>query len=168
MDYSTRVDMKERYFRTIKTLGYKVMCDLDPELNNEIYDIFALLSKTDKDAEINKKKYIFAAIGKSSPLSFKEFKTYLPGNSKEKLYDEFIRGVQNRFALEYTIDDVAAILLHEGYHLENFYKFVQEKPRLVLTREMIHTIVDEGNKKGSPLENRDMRLRMMKAKERLK
>lgn len=162
MDFEEATDLKKRYTKIINDLGYKVMYDLDDDLEDEVYDIFCLLTRTDKSAEINKKKYIFAAIGTNSPLSLSEFKLHLPGGPKEKEFSMFRTGIKNRLSLEYDIDDVAAILLHNGYHLEKFYQFIQGKPRLVLDPDMIRVIVDEGNKKGSPLENTAMRMRMMR------
>ena len=158
MDKEERAKLKRKYIQMINGHGYKIMHDLDPNMDNQMYDINMLCSRVDKDETICRKKYVFLQIPYTSPLSFNEYKTYLPGGKNEELLGMFNTGLKNRM-LEYTIDDIVAILLHDGYHLEEIYQFVQGKPRLKLNPQIIERLVNDGNTKGSPLENKAMRMR---------
>ena len=158
-DIEDRKILKDKYIKIIESLGYKIMFDLDKELSNEIYDIYMLCTRTvDTESGILRKRYVFLAIPYSSNLSLRSFRDYLPNGDKAKDYDKFVNGLHN-YMLEYTIDDVIAILLHAGFNVENFYQFIKGKPRLKLDPEMIGILVDEGNMKGSPLEIKERRLR---------
>lgn len=152
MDINERIKLKKSFIQILISYGYKVMYDMDPDSKNEMYDIYMLCSRVDKDATVCKKKYVFLQIPYTSPLSLSELKNYLPHGKNEKDIQQFTMGVKNRM-LEFTIDDVVAILLHEGYHLEDIYQFVQGKPRLKLNRDIIEKLINDGNIKGSPLQN---------------
>ena len=150
-DVEDRKILKDKYIKIIESLGYKIMFDLDEELSNDIYDIYMLCTRSvDTESGILRKRYVFLVIPYTSNLSLKSFRDYLPNGDKAKDYDKFVKGLHN-YMLEYTIDDVVAILLHVGFNIENFYQFIKGKPRLKLNREMISILVNEGNMKGSPL-----------------
>jgi hypothetical protein len=75
---------------------------------------------------------------------------YVEGKREEQ--GKFSQGVRNRM-LEYSMDDVVAVLLREGMHIQDIYQFKQGKGRLYLNRQIIETLCTSLNTKGSPLEN---------------
>jgi hypothetical protein len=87
----------------------------------------------------------------TSALGFRNFDSmYI--NGQREAQAKFSRGVRNRM-LEYTMDDVVAVLLSEGMHIQDIYQFKQGKGRLYLNRSIIETLCTSLNTKGSPLEN---------------
>ena len=157
LDYDEKIDVKKDYLKLISNIGYKVTFDLDKEINDDIYDLQLLLTRVKEDAEDpnTKKRYVTYCISNGSALNFIEYRKFMWSKNREKAA-EFSKGVRNR-CIEYTLDDIAALLLHRGFHISEFYQFVQGKGRLVLNRKIARTIIHELNFKGSPLENQYMR-----------
>lgn len=151
MNPAQRAEIKKKYFELITTFGYKILMDLDKSLSDELYDIHVFCSRTDKsDNTATRKRYVALSIPYTSALSFNEFTQYEKGQPKEKFRDQFIEGLKNRM-VEFTVDDVAAVLLHSGYHLQDFYVFVQGKGRLNFDTNTIIDVCDFLTSKGSPL-----------------
>lgn len=152
MDINQRTAIKSKYIELIQGFGYKILMDLDKNLSDELYDIHLFCSRTDKtdDNPTTRKRYVALAIPYTSALSFNEFTQYEKGQQKENFRGQFIEGLRNRM-VEYTMDDIAAVLLHSGYHLQDFYVFVQGKGRLNFNTNTIIDICDYLGSKGSPL-----------------
>lgn len=150
MDITLKEKLKKKYIEIINGFGYKLMYDLDKDLKDEIHDLHVLVYRIDNNTLVCRKKYVFLKIPYSSPLSLSEFEKYLPGGNNEKEYNKFVNGVRNRM-VEFNIDDVIAMLLYEGYHLEDVYQFIQGKPRLKLNPEIIERLIEVANMKGSPI-----------------
>jgi hypothetical protein len=151
-----RLELKDEYIKLIKRLGYTITFDLDTVCDDPLYDLQFLITRIDEDAdEFTRKKYITFMIPFQSILGFRNFKRmYIDGNRADQA--KFSQGVKNRM-LEYTLDDVVAVLLSEGMHIQTIYQFKQGKGRLYLNREIIETLCTSLNTKGSPLENNYIR-----------
>lgn len=146
-----RKKLKAKFVEIINSIGYKVMYDLDKDLSHQMYDAYMLCTRVVETKDgLHRKRYVFLVTTYNSSLGFRNMKEFLPGGSREKEYNKFVEGLRN-WMLEYTIDDVTAILLQAGFYLESFYQFINGKPRLKLDPSMIQILVDEGNMKGSPL-----------------
>ena len=145
--------LKQKYMDIVTGLGFKVVYDLDKACNHDLYDLYMLLLRKDANRpSYAAKRYAFLAITHQSSLSLDEFETYLPGEKNANLYEQFKAGIRNRL-LEYTIDDIIAILLHCGYHLMEIYEGNEKLAKIKFTPDMIQTLIEYGNVKGSPLEN---------------
>lgn len=157
LDRDIRIELKEKYLTLIKRLGYTVTFDLDKEVNDPMYDLQLLVTRVDQDSdnEFTRKKYITFMIPFTSILGLRNFRSmYVDGNRDSEV--KFVQGVKNRM-LEYTLDDVIAVLLSEGLHIQQIYQFKQGKGRLYLNRDIISLICNSLNTKGSPLENKYIR-----------
>ena len=151
-----RIELKEKYMKLIKRLGYTITYDLDEEVDDPLYDMQFLITRIDEDAdEFTRKKYITFMIPYRSILSLRNFKRMYEDGTRED-QAKFSQGVKNRM-LEYTLDHVVAVLLSEGMHIQTIYQFKQGKGRLYLNRNIIETLCTSLNTKGSPLENHYIR-----------
>ena len=152
LDRETSMELKTQYIKLIKNWGYTITYDLDEGCEDPLFDLQFLITRVDKDAdEYNRKKYVTFMIPFRSVLGFRNFKSmYVEGNKESQM--KFSQGVRNRM-LEYTMDDVVAVLLSEGMHIQDIYQFKQGKGRLYLNRNIIETLCTSLNTKGSPLEN---------------
>ena len=134
-------------------LNYIALLGWNPGTEQEIFSLAELekvfdanrLNKSPAIFDITKLKWMNGCYIRALP--FEKFHQLA-----EKEYDKFVEGLHN-WMLEYTIDDVSAILLQSGFYLESFYQFINGKPRLKLDPSMIQVLVDEGNMKGSPLKS---------------
>ena len=147
-----RLELKPKYIKLIKHWGYNVTYDLDEGCDDPLYDLQLLITRIDEKADVyNRKKYIAFMIPFTSILGMRTFKSmYVEGSREEQ--GKFSQGVRNRM-LEYSMDDVVAVLLREGMHIQDIYQFKQGKGRLYLNRQIIETLCTSLNTKGSPLEN---------------
>lgn len=149
--------LKTKYLEIVKSFGYKVIHDLDKNCEHDLYDLYMLLMRKDATRPAyGMKRYAFLAITHQSSLSLDEFETYLPGEKNGNMFEQFKAGIRNRL-LEYSIDDIIAILLHCGYHIMEIYEGNDKLAKIKFTPEMIQTLIEYGNVKGSPLENYNMR-----------
>ena len=148
MNKEEKHELKNKYIEIISSYGYKIMYDMDSDLKDDMFDIYLLCTRVDKSVSVCQKKYVFLQIAYTSELSLSEFKEYLAKDEKE--LSLFKTGIKNRM-IEFTVDDIVAVLLHNAFHLEEIYQFIQGKPRLKLNRNIIELLMHEFNMKGSPL-----------------
>lgn len=160
MDRYEKREVKERYINLLKRIGYKIIYDLDPECEDNLHDL-KLLMTMKLDSVYDSKvalRYIAYVVESVSPLSFTEFKRF---SGPRQDIREFVVEINNRAMLNYSVNDLAAILLKNGVNLQDLYQFKDGKGKLVLTPEGIRVIVDTLSSQGSPLENFAVRKRIL-------
>lgn len=150
-----RMELKEEYLKIIHNMGYKIIYDMDKEVDDPLYDLNLLVTiirdELDGFNEFTRKRYIPYCISFTSVLGFANFRKFFHRNDRDGQAN-FVKGIKNRM-MEYTMDDVAAVLLNEGMHLPEFYKFKDGKGRLYLNRDIVGKLLESLNLKGSPLES---------------
>lgn len=154
-----RIEIKKEYLQIIKNMEYKVTYDMDAEVDDPLYDLNLLVTRVrdplDGFDDYTKKRYIPYCIGFTSALGFDNFRKVFHRKDRDG-QAAFVKGIQNRM-MEYSLDDVAAVLLSEGMHLPEFYKFKDGKGRLYLNRAIVGKLLQSLNLKGSPLESQFIR-----------
>ena len=152
MDQSARNKYKEEFLKILKSLDYKVVYDLDKDNQHNIYDVYMLVSKIDPDEnEAVSTRYVPLVITYSSELGFLSFDKYLKRGADG--IAEFTDGLSKWLSVDYSIDDLVALLLHANYHLKNIYQFINGKGRFKFTPKIVKLLVDEMSMKGSVLQS---------------
>lgn len=152
MEQAVRNKYKEEFLKVLENLGYRVIYDLDKDNTHNIYDIYMLVSKIDHDVDQNpavRQRFVPLVITYSSELGFMRFAKYLNGKHDE--IAEYSDGLAKWLSVDYSIDDLVALLLHANYHLKDIYQFINGKGRLKFTPNIVKLLVDEMSLKGSPL-----------------
>jgi hypothetical protein len=160
MDKYEKKEIKERYIAFLKRIGYKIIYDLDPECEDNLHDLKLLMTmKLDSvyDAKVAL-RYIPYVVESVSKLSFKEFQRF---SGPRQDIREFVVEINNQAMMNYSINDLAAILLKNGANLQDIFQFKDGKGKLVLTPEGIKCIVETLSSQGSPLENFAVRKRIL-------
>ena len=150
MTQETRNQYKDEFVKILKGLGYKIIYDLDKENQHNLYDIYMLVSTTDRDAPMTvRQRYVPLVVTYSSDLGFMQLANFL--KRKEDGIAEYSDGLSKWLSVDYGIDDLIAVLLHEGYHLLDIYQYINGKGRFKFTPSIVKKIVDQMSLKGSPL-----------------
>jgi len=150
VEQSARDNFKQEFIKILKSLDYKIIHDLDKDNQHNIYDVYMLVSTVDESKNpAIRQRYVPLVITYSAELGFMNFDKYLKrGNDGIAEYRE---GLAKWLSVNYSIDDIVALLLHANYHLKDIYQFINGKGRFKFTPRIVELIVNEMNLKGSPL-----------------
>lgn len=162
MTNEEKIEIKKRYMDLITRLGYKIIYDLDKKCEDPVYDMKLLMTMRYPDEELYGPqvalRYIPFVVEKVGDLCFREFESYSKPNMDLGV---FVVRINNFCMMNYSVNDLAMILLKNGVNLEDFHQFRNGKGRMILTSEGIRLIVDTLHSTGSPLENFNIRKKIL-------
>ena len=151
LDSDEKLKYRPHYFKILKRMGWIVVYDDNPDLDNTLYDISLMCTKKMKDKDTGKVKtyYGFFKATYNSAVSYDAFrKAWI--RPEEGAINKMI-DVIHSMIYPYELDDVIAQLLHLGYHIQNVYTVQNGKLALNLNSSQISSLITEFNTKGSPL-----------------
>lgn len=134
--------IKAEYLNSIKSWGYKVAYDAQPNhQESNLFDLELLCIAPKVD---DKPRYAMYQIAPTNELAVMKYKEYKDNGKLNEFKDGFLKWIG---AMTFNTNDMVACLLIEGYDIEKVW--VDNK--IHLTPSIIKVLINSLCSKGSPL-----------------